>query len=106
MSSVTTPTPTAATTPTASTTPTPTSATAQATQDEQNFLKLFTSELKNQDPTSPTDISTYYQTINQYYSLEQQTTTNSYLATIANDLSNSATTTPTPSPTTTPTTAA
>ena len=89
------------------TTPTPTATTTTSTskpsfnKDQQNFLKLFTDELKNQDPTSPTDISTYYSTINQYYSLQQQVNTNDTLARIESYLKTASnTTTPTPTSTT------
>lgn len=74
-------------------------------KDETNFLKLFTEELKNQDPTSPTDISSYYQTINQYYSLQQQTTTNDFLDKIYNELKSSNTSTGSDTTTSTTTTA-
>lgn len=62
---------------------TPPSQSASATQrlssDYQNFLKLLTTQLKNQDPTDPTDTGELTQQIAMLSQVEQQISTNSNL---------------------------
>jgi flagellar basal-body rod modification protein FlgD len=47
--------------------------------DYSFFLKMLTTQLKNQDPTEPMDVSQMTQQIAQYSSVEQQVATNSNL---------------------------
>ena len=63
---------------TAATTP---AATAQpsATADFTTFLKLLTTQLKNQDPMSPTDPTQFVAQLAQFSQVEQQTKTNTLL---------------------------
>jgi flagellar basal-body rod modification protein FlgD len=59
-----------------------TSATAAQTQlssDINFFLKMLTTQLQNQDPTSPLDTNQFTQQIAQYSSVQQQVVTNSNL---------------------------
>src|SRR6201996_2495229 len=79
------------TTPTSSTTPTPTAtATAAAGSDAMSqlsgnfstFLTLLTTQLKNQDPTSPMDSSTFTQQLVEYSQVEQQIDSNTNLKTL------------------------
>ncbi len=55
----------------------PPSATTPANPSSQlgkdDFLKLLVAQLKNQDPTNPTDSSTWMAQLAQYSSLEQET---------------------------------
>ncbi|HWT52924.1 MAG TPA: flagellar hook assembly protein FlgD [Caulobacter sp.] len=48
--------------------------------NEQTFLKLLTTQLKNQDPLSPTDTTQMTQQITQMTGVEQQLVTNDLLA--------------------------
>lgn len=50
-----------------------------ATEDRDTFLLLLTTQLKNQDPTDPTDTNQVTQQIAALSSVEQQTKTNTYL---------------------------
>lgn len=51
----------------------------QLSSDINFFLKMLTTQLKNQDPTSPLDTNQFTQQIAQYSSVQQQVTTNSNL---------------------------
>jgi flagellar basal-body rod modification protein FlgD len=51
----------------------------QLTSDINTFLKLFTEQLKNQDPSAPLDSNEFTQQIAQYSSVQQQVNTNSNL---------------------------
>lgn len=63
-----------ATTPAASqTTPTPTN--SSASLDENEFLQLMVTQLKDQDPLNPTDTSSYLSQLAQFTALEQETNT-------------------------------
>ncbi len=70
------------------TSPSPTSAsttssTAQAaTVDYNSFLKLLVQEMKNQDPTSPTDPTQYLGQLASFSNVEQAIQTNSKLDTL------------------------
>jgi len=78
------------TTPVTATTATPatatgsasTNATAQLTSNFQTFLTLLTTQLKNQDPTSPMDSNQFTQQLVMYSQVEQQIDTNSNLQTL------------------------
>ena len=48
--------------------------------NEQTFLKLLTTQLKNQDPLSPTDTTQMTSQITQMTGVEQQLVTNDLLA--------------------------
>jgi flagellar basal-body rod modification protein FlgD len=52
---------------------------AQLASDINFFLKLLTTQLKNQDPSSPLDTNQFTQQIAQYSSVQQQVNTNSNL---------------------------
>jgi len=75
------------TTPVTSTTTTPTSTTTSGTSaartsltsNFQTFLTLLTTQLQNQDPTSPMDSNQFTQQLVQYSQVEQQLDTNSKL---------------------------
>lgn len=47
--------------------------------DYNSFLKLFIAEMKNQDPTNPTDSATYLAQLASFSSVEQTIKTNSKL---------------------------
>lgn len=80
------------TTPIANTTQNPATATSggaagsdamsQLSGNFNTFLTLLTSQLKNQDPTSPMDSSTFTQQLVMYSQVEQQISTNSNLKTL------------------------
>jgi flagellar basal-body rod modification protein FlgD len=52
---------------------------ASLTNNYQTFLKMLTTQLQNQDPTSPTDTSQFTTELVQFSSVEQQIQTNSSL---------------------------
>jgi flagellar basal-body rod modification protein FlgD len=52
---------------------------AQLSSDINFFLKLLTTQLKNQDPSAPLDTNQFTQQIAQYSSVQQQVNTNSNL---------------------------
>lgn len=52
---------------------------AQLGKDENFFLTMLTTQLKNQDPTSPMDTAQFTQQIAQYSGVQQQITTNANL---------------------------
>lgn len=52
--------------------------------DETTFLKLLTTQLKNQDPTNPTDPSAWTQQVASLSQVEQQTNTNTKLDKLIN----------------------
>ncbi|WP_193345344.1 flagellar hook assembly protein FlgD [Beijerinckia indica] len=56
-----------------------TNASPPATVDYSSFLQLLVAELKNQDPTSPTDPTQYMSQLASFSSVEQQVQTNSKL---------------------------
>ncbi|PNG27948.1 flagellar hook assembly protein FlgD [Methylocella silvestris] len=56
-----------------------TSAATSATVDYNQFLQLLIAEIKNQDPTSPTDPTQYMSQLASFSSVEQQVKTNSTL---------------------------
>jgi flagellar basal-body rod modification protein FlgD len=80
------------TTPIATTTQNPATATSgsaagsdamsQLSGNFNTFLTLLTNQLKNQDPTSPMDSSTFTQQLVMYSQVEQQISTNSNLKTL------------------------
>lgn len=80
------------TTPVTSTTQNPAAATsgAAASSDAMSqlsgnfntFLTLLTSQLKNQDPTSPMDTNTFTQQLVEYSQVEQQIDSNTNLKTL------------------------
>jgi flagellar basal-body rod modification protein FlgD len=80
------------TTPVTSTTQTPAAsssgtssngdAMSQLSGNFDTFLTLLTSQLKNQDPTSPMDSSTFTQQLVEYSQVEQQINTNTNLQTL------------------------
>src|ERR1700722_15519777 len=76
------------TTPVTSTTPTATAsastgdAMSQLSGNFDTFLQLLTSQLKNQDPTSPMDSSSFTQQLVEYSQVEQQINTNTNLQTL------------------------
>src|ERR1700758_1285072 len=76
------------TTPTAttgtSTTGTGTDAMSQLSGNFDTFLQLLTSQLKNQDPTSPMDSNQFTQQLVEYSQVEQQINTNTSLKTLIN----------------------
>lgn len=61
-----------------------TSSGAQLNQDFTFFLKMLTTQLKNQDPTEPMDVSQMTQQIAQYSGVEQQIKTNTHLEQLLN----------------------
>jgi len=73
-------------TPAASTTPTSTSsqpdAMKQLSSNFSTFLTLLTTQLKNQDPTSPMDSNEFTQQLLMYSQVEQQIDTNDNLKTL------------------------
>src|SRR5579862_5438610 len=66
-----------ATNPTGPFTSTPTTSVVnnspQATLGKNDFLQLLVTQLQNQDPTSPTDSSTFMTQLAQFSTLEQET---------------------------------
>src|SRR5665213_1343402 len=80
------------TTPVTSTTQNPAAATSGAAANSDamsqlsgnfnTFLTLLTTQLKNQDPTSPMDSSTFTQQLVEYSQVEQQIDTNTNLQTL------------------------
>ena len=81
------------TTPVTNTTQNPAAATSSGTSSNSDamsqlsgnfntFLTLLTSQLKNQDPTSPMDSSTFTQQLVEYSQVEQQINTNTNLQTL------------------------
>jgi flagellar basal-body rod modification protein FlgD len=54
-------------------------ATGQLTQNYNTFLKMLTTQLKNQDPTAPMDSTQFTQQLVMYSQVEQQINTNSNL---------------------------
>jgi flagellar basal-body rod modification protein FlgD len=77
---------TAPVTTTAATSSTGTSSTpdamAQLSGNFSTFLTLLTTQLKNQDPTSPMDSNTFTQQLVEFSQVEQQINTNSNLSTL------------------------
>ena len=59
-----------------------TSSTPSLGLDEQTFLKLLVTQLKNQDPSNPTDPSAWTQQVASLSQVEQQTSTNTKLDTL------------------------
>jgi flagellar basal-body rod modification protein FlgD len=75
------------TTPTATTSATSTNGTSndamsQLSGNFDTFLQLLTSQLKNQDPTSPMDSNQFTQQLVEYSQVEQQINTNTNLQTL------------------------
>ena len=76
--------------PETTSTPTPTSA-AKATRqpdttlsaDYQTFLKMLTTQMRNQDPLNPVDATEFTSQLATFSALEQQVIGNSHLSTIA-----------------------
>jgi flagellar basal-body rod modification protein FlgD len=67
----------------APTTPSPTpNAMAQLSSNFDTFLQLLTTQLKNQDPTSPMDSNQFTQQLVQFSQVEQQINTNDNLKTL------------------------
>src|SRR5579872_1895351 len=73
-------------TPAASTATTPAdpapNATKQLSSNFSTFFTLLTTQLKNQDPTSPMDSNTFTQQLVMYSQVEQQINTNDNLKTL------------------------
>src|SRR5580704_13923918 len=59
-----------------------TDAMSQLSGNFSTFLTLLTTQLKNQDPTSPMDSSTFTQQLVEYSQVEQQIDTNTNLKTL------------------------
>jgi flagellar basal-body rod modification protein FlgD len=57
---------------------------ASANKDRDNFLLLLTTQLKNQDPTNPTDTNQVTQQIALLSQVEQQTKSNQFLEKLVN----------------------
>jgi flagellar basal-body rod modification protein FlgD len=74
--------PSAAPAPSASTTP----ATNVPGADEQTFLQLLVTQLKNQDPTNPVDGAQFVAQLAQFSQLEQMINANTKLQQIHQDL--------------------
>jgi flagellar basal-body rod modification protein FlgD len=75
--------PVSASTPSASNTASDTSnAAKQLSSNFSTFLTLLTTQLKNQDPTSPMDSNTFTQQLVMYSQVEQQIDTNNNLQTL------------------------
>src|ERR1700722_1542576 len=55
---------------------------SQLSGNFDTFLTLLTTQLKNQDPTSPMDSSTFTQQLVEYSQVEQQINTNTNLQTL------------------------
>src|ERR1700750_1940019 len=83
-------------TPAASTTSTSASsqpdARGQLSSNFSTFLTLLTTQLKNQDPTSPMDSNQFTQQLVMYSQVEQQISTNDNLKTLISQGSSSAAT--------------
>jgi flagellar basal-body rod modification protein FlgD len=77
-------TPVSATSSTTSSTASSTTAatTASATVDYNQFLQLMVAELKNQDPTTPTDPTQFMSQLASFSQVEQQINTNTKLDTM------------------------
>ena len=90
----------------ASATPTPTATTASSGNmaDYNTFLQLLIAQVKNQDPTSPTDPAQYVQQFAALSQVQQGALTNQKLDEIFTRLGQASPATPTPTPTPTPTT--
>lgn len=74
---------TTSTSPTATTASAASSATAAAaTVDYNSFLQLLVQEMKNQDPTSPSDPTQYLSQLASFSNVEQAVQTNSKLDTL------------------------
>lgn len=65
-----------------STTSTTAAASASATVDYNEFLQLMVAELKNQDPTTPTDPTQFMSQLASFSQVEQQINTNTKLDTM------------------------
>ncbi len=63
--------------------------------NEQMFLQLLVTQLKNQDPTNPVDGTQFVAQLAQFSQLEQMINMNSSLQQIQTDLTNPVTGTPT-----------
>jgi flagellar basal-body rod modification protein FlgD len=70
------------TTPSSTTGTTPPDALNQLSGNFSTFLTLLTTQLKNQDPTSPMDSNTFTQQLVMYSQVEQQINTNDNLKTL------------------------
>ncbi|VFU06946.1 flagellar hook assembly protein FlgD [Methylocella tundrae] len=70
---------TATSTPGGASTAASSATSSSATVDYNQFLQLLVAELKNQDPTSPTDPTQYMSQLASFSSVEQQVQTNSTL---------------------------
>ncbi len=87
----------AADTPATSTTTTSTTAgTSSSTITSSDFLTLLVTEMKNQDPTQPTDPTQYVQQLVGVNSLEQLIDINKGVSTLGTTTATSSTTTPAP----------
>jgi len=72
-----------------------TDATSQLSSNFSTFLTLLTTQLKNQDPTSPMDSNTFTQQLVEYSQVEQQIDTNTNLKTLISQGTSSASATTT-----------
>jgi flagellar basal-body rod modification protein FlgD len=55
---------------------------ANLAMDEQKFLQLLTTQLRNQDPTQPMDANAMTQQLAQFSAVEQQVSTNTHLTSL------------------------
>jgi len=58
----------------------PTATTGTNTLDYNSFLQLLIAQMKNQDPTAPTDSTTFVSQLASFSSVQQQTQTNTVLS--------------------------
>ena len=72
-----------------SSSPSPTGSGTALDADFTMFLKLLTTQLKNQDPLNPTDSSQFAVQLATFSGVEQQTKTNTLLSSIESQLGQS-----------------
>ncbi|MCI0754797.1 flagellar hook assembly protein FlgD [Teichococcus vastitatis] len=75
---------------TGSTSTTATTQLKSSSEDFDRFLTLLTAQMKYQDPMQPTDPTQFVAQLAQFSQVEQQTKSNTYLKTISEALTNSA----------------
>lgn len=77
---------TSTTTSTSSSTSAGSGATTSLTSDFQTFLRLMTTQMQEQDPLSPMDSTQFLSQLASFSAVEQQTLTNSQLATLSSQI--------------------